>query len=90
MAEDVYKRQDKEHPYGHDRLECVAALLLGAILLVTGIGIGKAGMQNIIAGNYNTLAVPDMIALVAAILSIVGKEAMYWYTRYYALSLIHI
>ena len=78
------KPADKEHPYGHDRLECVAALLLGAILLVTGIGIGKAGMQNIIAGNYNTLAVPDMIALVAAILSIVGKEAMYWYTRYYA------
>ena len=78
------KPADKEHPYGHDRLECVAALLLGSILLVTGIGIGKAGMQNIIAGNYDTLAVPDMIALVAAILSIVGKEAMYWYTRYYA------
>ena len=51
---------------------------------MTGVGNGKAGMQNIIAGKYNTIAVPDMIALVAAILSIVGKEAMYWYTRYYA------
>ena len=78
------KPADKEHPYGHDRLECVAALLLGAILLVTGIGIGKAGLQNIIAENYDTLVVPGMIALVAAIVSIVGKEAMYWYTRYYA------
>lgn len=78
------KPADKEHPYGHDRLECVAALLLGSILLVTGIGIGKAGLQNIIAGNYDTLVVPGMIALVAAIVSIVGKEAMYW------LSLIHI
>lgn len=78
------KPADKEHPYGHDRLECVAALLLGSILLVTGIGIGKAGLQNIIAGNYDTLVVPGMIALVAAIVSIVGKEAMYWYTRYYA------
>ena len=78
------KPADKEHPYGHDRLECVAALLLGSILLVTGIGIGKAGLQNIIAENYDTLVVPGMIALVAAIVSIVGKEAMYWYTRYYA------
>lgn len=78
------KPADKEHPYGHERLECVAALLLGFILLIIGIGIGKAGLQSIFAGNYETLTVPGMIALIAAILSIIGKEAMYWYTRYYA------
>lgn len=78
------KPADREHPYGHDRLECVAALILGFILLITGIGVGKAGVQNILARNYETLAVPGMIALIAAVLSIVGKEAMYWYTRYYA------
>lgn len=78
------KAPDKDHPYGHERLECVASLILGALLLVTGLGVGKAGVQNILAGHYEALAVPGVIALVAAAVSIVGKEAMYWYTRYYA------
>ncbi len=78
------KAADKEHPYGHERLECVASLLLGAILLITGLGIGKAGLEKIFAGNYETLAVPGIIALAAAIVSILSKEGMYWYTRHYA------
>ena len=78
------KAADKEHPYGHERFECVASLLLGVILLITGLGIGKAGLEKIFAGSYGTLAIPSMIALMAAIVSIVSKEAMYWYTRHYA------
>lgn len=78
------KDADSAHPYGHERLECVASLTLGLVLMVTGIGVGKVGVENIISGNYETLAIPSTIALVAAVVSIVGKEAMYWYTRYYA------
>ena len=78
------KAADKEHPYGHERFECVASLLLGVILLVTGIGIGKAGLEEIFAGSHEELAVTSTIALVAAIVSIVSKEAMYHYTRHYA------
>lgn len=78
------KPADTAHPYGHDRLECIAALVLGIILMLTGLGIGKTGIENIIFKSHDTLAVPDTIALVAAIVSIVTKEAMYWYTRYYA------
>lgn len=78
------KPADKDHPYGHDRLESMAALLLGAVLMLTGLGVGKAGLENIFSGNYEHLAVPGGIALAAAIVSIVGKEAMYWYTRHYA------
>lgn len=52
--------------------------------MATGIGVGKVGIENILSGNYETLTIPSAIALVAAIVSIVGKEAMYWYTRYYA------
>ncbi len=78
------KAADKEHPYGHERLECVASLLLGVILLITGLGIGKTGLEKIFADGYGTPAIPGAIALVAAIVSIISKEAMYWYTRHYA------
>lgn len=78
------KPQDKEHPYGHERFECVASLFLGLILLATGLGIGKSGLEKILRGNYEQLAVPGIIALIAAIVSIISKEAMFWYTRYYA------
>lgn len=82
------KEADSDHPYGHERIECIASLLLGIILLATGLGVGKVGLENILSGSYETLAIPSGIALVAAIVSIVSKEAMYWYTRYYA-NLIH-
>lgn len=75
---------DKEHPYGHERMECVASLILGALLLVTGIGIGRVGLGHILFGHYERIAVPGDIAMIAAIASIVVKEGMYWYTRYYA------
>ncbi|MCM1569856.1 MAG: cation diffusion facilitator family transporter [Roseburia sp.] len=78
------KPADKEHPYGHDRIECVAALVLGVILFMTGAGIGKVGIERIIGGDYERLALPGAVALAAAVLSIAVKEAMYWYTRYYA------
>ena len=82
------KEADAAHPYGHERIECIASLLLGIVLLGTGLGVGKVGLENIFSGNYQALAVPSAIALVAAVVSIVSKEAMYWYTRYYA-NLIH-
>ena len=78
------KECDKEHPYGHERLECVAAIVLAVVLLLTGLGIGYDAIKNILGGNYKELTAPTVLALVAAIISIVAKEAMYWYTRYYA------
>ncbi|MGN0368086.1 MAG: cation diffusion facilitator family transporter [Wujia sp.] len=78
------KKPDKEHPYGHERLECVAAIVLAIVLFITGLGIGMDALEKIIQGNYNELQIPGILALIAAIVSIVTKEAMYWYTRYYA------
>ena len=78
------KAPDSAHPYGHDRFECLASMILGVILLCTGIGIGASGAETIISGNYGSLAAPGVIALVAAAVSIATKEAMYWYTRHYA------
>ena len=73
---------DKEHPYGHERLECVAAIVLAVVLGVTGLLIGYGAVGSIDA-RQGTQVVPGLLALVAAVVSIVVKEAMYWYTRYY-------
>ncbi|MDD6808336.1 MAG: cation diffusion facilitator family transporter [Oscillospiraceae bacterium] len=78
------KEPDKDHPYGHERMECVAAILLAVVLFITGIGIGSSAIKNILSGDYANLQVPGILALVAAIVSIVSKEGMYWYTRFYA------
>ena len=78
------KKSDKDHPYGHERFECVAAIVLAVILLVCGLFIGHEAIEKIGAGNTGELEVPGMLALIAAIVSIVSKEAMYWYTRFYA------
>lgn len=75
------KESDKKHPYGHERLECVAAIMLATILCITGIGIGYSALLNIIRGEYEKLVVPGVLALVAAVVSIVSKEAMFWYTK---------
>ena len=78
------KQPDKEHPYGHERMECVAAIVLSMVLFMTGLGIGVEALTDVLKGEYSHLQVPGMLALAAAVISIVSKEAMYWYTRYYA------
>ncbi len=75
------KGSDREHPYGHERLECVASIVLAGILFATGAGIGWGGLQNILHAASDSIAVPGRIALAAAVVSIVSKEAMFWYTR---------
>ncbi len=74
------KKSDKDHQYGHDRMECVAAIILAVILFATGIGIGINGLEQIIKGVEGNKA-PGLVALVAAVVSITTKEWMYWYTR---------
>lgn len=78
------KESDKDHPYGHERLECVAAIVLATILSATGLGIGYSAVLKIVGGKYGDLAVPGVLALAAAIVSIAAKEGMYQYTRIYA------
>jgi len=75
------KKPDKEHPYGHERFECVATMVLALLVFSVGIGIGWAGLQRIISGNYAELGIPGLLALIAALISIGVKEAMYWYVR---------
>ncbi len=76
------KASDREHPYGHERMECVAAIVLSAILMGTGLLVGWSGIEKIV--HREDLPVPGVAALLAALLSIAVKEGMFWYTRHYA------
>lgn len=78
------KDSDEKHPYGHERFECVAAIILAVILLVSGLFIGHTAVERITSKSPYNAAVPGLAALVAAVISIISKEAMYWYTRFYA------
>ena len=78
--------EDAEHPYGHERLECVASLLLGLILAGTGIGIGWSGIRKLF-GEGGSIEIPTLLPLIAAVVSIVVKEGMYQYTMHYAKAL---
>jgi len=75
------KEADKEHPYGHERMECVAAILLAIVLFLTGVGIGSNGLAKILSQETENLVIPGILALVAAVASIVIKEWMFWYTK---------
>lgn len=79
------KESDKDHPYGHERFECVAAIVLAVILLISGLFIGRTAIEKIGSEHSDKTVIPGILALVAAIISIVSKEAMYWYTRSFAL-----
>ena len=72
------KKADEKHPYGHERMECVAAIILTVLLFLVGFIIGYKGIISII--NKNEIIIPGIFALVAAFISIVVKELMYRYT----------
>lgn len=75
------RESDKNHQYGHERLESVAALILAVVLAATGFGIGYNGLRTIIAGTEGgRFTVPTLLPLAAAVVSILVKEGMYWYT----------
>ena len=78
------KTSDEDHPYGHERFECVAAIVLAVILCITGLFIGRSAVSQLSSGSLETAQMPGLLALIAAAVSILVKEAMYWYTRFYA------
>lgn len=76
------KKSDQEHQYGHERMECVSSIILSGLLLATGLGIGLSGVENIMKSTSGAaIAIPGMLALAAAVISVIVKEWMFWYTR---------
>ena len=75
------KPKDKSHDYGHGKFETLAMTVIGLALLVVAIGIVYSGMTKIIDwANGTDLEAPGMLALWAALLSIVLKESVYRYS----------
>lgn len=75
------KPQDKDHDYGHGKYETLATAIIGMILLVVGFGIFWNGATSIYGFFHGEkIEEPKMLALIAAIVSIVLKEALYQYT----------
>lgn len=76
------KKSDKEHPYGHERIECVTALLLAALLLGSAFLIIYQGVTSIveICGGA-TVTKPTLPALFVAVFCVLFKGGMFLYTR---------
>ena len=75
------KPQDEDHSYGHGKYETLATAIIGVTLLAVGIGIVVNSTKEItsfISGK--DIETPGILALIAAIISIIFKEALYRYT----------
>ncbi|MGN0489281.1 MAG: cation diffusion facilitator family transporter [Ruminococcus sp.] len=79
-----HKESDDDHRYGHERYECLAAIILAVILGFTSLYIGYSGITTVISGDYEKIKAPTVLALIAAIISIIVKELMYHYTMHAA------
>ncbi|API86673.1 cation diffusion facilitator family transporter [Francisella uliginis] len=71
------KGEDHNHPYGHERLETLATLVLSSLLIAIGFMIVYHSLTDLISGDYVT---PDKFTVFAAIFSIIGNEFIYQYT----------
>ncbi|WP_128895945.1 cation diffusion facilitator family transporter [Longirhabdus pacifica] len=67
---------DKDHPYGHGKAESIAAIIVSVLLLIIGFEIASSTIQTLISGVEEP---PKGIAIIALIVSIIVKEAMYQY-----------
>lgn len=77
------KPEDEGHDYGHGKYETLATAIIGMLLLAVGFGIcwnGGSAIYRFLQGGE--LQKPGMLALKAALLSIVFKEILYQYTAF--------
>lgn len=71
------KDYDSSHQYGHGKFETFATMLISFALMVVGFGIFWSGLQKVISSiKGEIIEQPGIIALIAAITSILCKEAI--------------
>ena len=76
------KERDKNHQYGHGKYETFATMLISFALMIVGAGILWTGGKKVLDSiNGVVIEQPGYIALYAALISIVAKEGLYWYSK---------
>ena len=73
------KRPDRDHPFGHGRIEYVASLVMAMLIMVFGVELLKTSVEGIIDPKPVALSVPLILILAASILV---KVWMFVYNRY--------
>ncbi len=82
------KPEDESHSYGHGKFETLASVIIGLALFAVGLGIIYSS-SSAIFDYFNGIPIqkPGIIAIAAAAVSILSKEALYQYTKVYAVKL---
>ena len=76
MLAQAGKDADRNHPYGHERMECVAAILLSVVLLITGLLIGRSGILKILHAGELAPVIPGLPALLTTLLLLLQKKPL--------------
>jgi len=71
------KHEDEDHQFGHARIETISSMIVGLLLILVGLGLVYNAL-NVVYSQESSI--PSLFAVYAAIISIVLKEALYWYT----------
>ena len=76
------KEKDDDHKYGHGKYETFATLLISLVLILVGVGIFWSGLTKVMdVFQGEVLEQPTYLALGAALVSILFKEILFWYTK---------
>lgn len=73
------KPADRDHPYGHGRIECMSALLVAVVIILVGAELFKSSLKELISGS----AAPgfSLAAVIALAVSIAVKLWMFFFNR---------
>jgi cation diffusion facilitator family transporter len=77
-ARHAHRKPDREHPYGHGRIETAATVALGIALVAVAAGIAWDSLRRLF--DPDLLLQPGPLALTVAIISVLSKEWIYHYT----------
>lgn len=69
------KPPDEDHPYGHGKAESIAAIIVSILLFIVGLEVGYSSLKSM----FGPLGAPGIVAVLAAFVSMVIKEAMFRY-----------
>lgn len=80
------KERDKNHPYGHEKIESVVSIILGIGVIIIGIELGINAIKTIIEYSKNSLEIvaPNFYAIIAAAITLITKLILFIVTKKYA------